>query len=126
VSRPSQSEIPVVELVLAIVSALTIAALLGYLALQEWHNQSPRPPEITVSLGSPQALSSGWLVPLEAANVGDLPVSQLTVELTAGAERAETMVDFLAARSSVEGGFFLNSDPGTLSLRGRALGFVEP
>jgi uncharacterized protein (TIGR02588 family) len=125
VSRPSQSEIPVVELVLAIVSALTIAALLGYLALQEWRNQSPRPPEITVSLGSPQALSSGWLVPFEA-NVGDLPVSQLTVELTAGAERAETMVDFLAARSSVEGGFFLNSDPGTLSLRGRALGFVEP
>jgi uncharacterized protein (TIGR02588 family) len=126
VSRPSQSRIPLIELVLAMVSALTIAALLGYLALQEWRNQSPRPPEITVSLGSAQALSTGWLVPFEAANVGDLPVSQLTLELTAGEERAETLVDFLAARSSVQGGFFLSSDPGTLPLQGRALGFVEP
>lgn len=125
-SRSPSAAIPLIELALAVVSALTIAALLGYLALQEWRSRSPRPPEITVSLGSAQALSSGWLIPFEAANLGDLPVSQLTLELTAGKERAETVVDFLAARSSAQGGFFLRGDPGTLPLQGRALGFVEP
>ncbi|MGD9511694.1 MAG: hypothetical protein AB7I59_19395 [Geminicoccaceae bacterium] len=125
-SRPTPPAIPLIELVLAAVSAATIALLLGYLGLQEWRSRSPRPPEITVRLGSAQPLSSGWLVPFAAGNVGDLPVSQLTVELTAGEERAETVIDFLAARSTAKGGFFLSGDPGTAPLHARALGFVEP
>ena len=87
---------------------------------------SPRPPEITVSLGTAQPLTSGWLIPFEVANGGDQPVSQLTVELTGGEQRGETAIDFLAAHSSVRGGFFLARDPGPAPLQGRALGFVEP
>ena len=124
-SRPA-ARIPMLELALAIVSALTILALLAYLALLGWRGQSPSPPEITVSLGAAQPLATGWLVPFEVANTGDQPVSQLTVELTAAEQRGETVIDFLAAHSSVRGGFFLTDDPGTAQLQGRALGFVEP
>jgi len=114
------------ELALAIVSALTILALLAYLALLGWRGQSPRPPEITVNLGTAQPLASGWLVPFEVINGGDRPVSQLTIELTAGEQRGETVIDFVAAHSTVRGGFFVADDQGHAPLQGRALGFVEP
>lgn len=125
-SRLAAAPTPALELLLAAISALTILALLGYLALLGWRSQSPRPPEITVTLGDARALATGWLVPFEAFNVGDQPVGQLTVELVAGDERAETVIDFLAAHSSVRGGFFVTSDPGSAPPQGRALGFIEP
>ena len=54
------------------------------------------------------------------------PVSQLTIDLTAGEQRGETVIDFVAAHSTVRGGFFVADDPGHAPLQGRALGFVEP
>lgn len=108
------------------VSAAVILALVAYLALLGWRGSSDRPPEIAVVLDGPRSSGTGWLVPFEASNRGDRPAGQLTLELTAGDERAETTVDFLAAHSSIRGGFFLSGDPGASPLKARALGFVEP
>ena len=92
------------------------------------HFDGPDTPdsEIAVVLDGPRSSGTGWLVPFEASNRGDRPAGQLTLELTAGDERAETTVDFLAAHSSIRGGFFLSGDPGASPLKARALGFVEP
>ena len=117
---------PWFELLLALVSAAVILALVAYLAWLGWRGSSDRSPEIAVVLDGPRSLGTGWLVPFEASNRGDRPAGQLTLELTAGDERAETTVDFLAAHSSIRGGFFLSGDPGASPLNARALGFVEP
>lgn len=124
-ARPA-APTPWLELLLAMVSAAVILALVAYLALLGWRGSSDRPPEIAVVLDGPRSSGTGWLVPFEASNRGDRPAGQLTLELTAGDERAETTVDFLAAHSSIRGGFFLSGDPGASPLKARALGFVEP
>ena len=117
---------PILELVLAATSALLIAALVGYLLLLALGSTAPRPPDVAVRLAAPERLEHGWLVRFEAANDGDEPVSQLLLELVAGDQRAETLVDFLAARSSVAGGFFLTREPAGGAPLARAVGYVEP
>ncbi len=117
---------PWLELLLALISAAVILTLVGYLGFLGWQGRTPRPPEIAVELGGAQPLGTGWLVPFHASNLGDQPAGQITVELAAGDDRAETTVDFLAAHSSVRGGFFLPSDPGMAQMKARALGYLEP
>lgn len=125
-SPRAAAPIPLLELLLALVSAVAILSLVAYLGFLGWQGRTPRPPEIAVELGGAQPLGSGWLVPFEASNRGDQPAGQITVELTAGDDRAETTIDFLAAHSSVRGGFFLPSDRGVAQMRARALGYLEP
>ncbi|MFO1049344.1 MAG: hypothetical protein U1E52_15795 [Geminicoccaceae bacterium] len=117
---------PLLELLLALISAVAILSLVAYLGYLGWQGRTPRPPEIAVELGGAQPLGTGWLVPFEAANHGDQPAGQITVELTAGDDRAETTLDFLAAHSSARGGFFLPADPGLAQMKARALGYLEP
>ena len=107
------------------ISALLIAALVGYLVLLATRPSVP-PPDVRVRLAAPERLQHGWLVRFEAVNDGDEPASQLRLELVAGDERAETMIDFLAAQSSVAGGFFLTRDPTGGAPLARAVGYVEP
>jgi uncharacterized protein (TIGR02588 family) len=117
---------PLLELVLAAISAVLIAALIAYLLVLAARSADPHPPDVAVRLGTPERIQHGWLVRFEAANTGDEPISQLRVEMLAGEERAETVIDFLAARSITAGGFFLTRDPATTELRARPMGYVEP
>lgn len=117
---------PLLELVLAGISAVLIAALVGYLLLLATRTGDPHPPDVSVRLSAPERLEHGWLVRFEAVNDGDEPAGQLRLELTAGDERAETVIDFLAAQSSATGGFFLARDPTGAPLEARPLGYVEP
>lgn len=117
---------PLLELVLAGVSAVLIAALVGYLLLLATRTGDPHPPDVSVRLSAPERLEHGWLVRFEAVNDGDEPAGQLRLELLAGDERAETVIDFLAAQSSATGGFFLARDPTGAPLEARPLGYVEP
>ncbi len=117
---------PILELVLAGISAVLIAALVGYLLLLATRTGDPHPPDVSVRLSAPERLEHGWLVRFEAVNDGDEPAGQLRLELLAGDERAETVIDFLAAQSSATGGFFLARDPSGAPLEARPLGYVEP
>lgn len=117
---------PLLELVLAGISAVLIAALVGYLLLLATRTGDPHPPDVSVRLSAPERLEHGWLVRFEAVNDGDEPAGQLRLELLAGDERAETVIDFLAAQSSATGGFFLARDPTGAPLEARPLGYVEP
>lgn len=117
---------PILELVLAGISAVLIAALVGYLLLLATRSGDPHPPDVSVRLSAPERLEHGWLVRFEAVNDGDEPAGQLRLELLAGDERAETVIDFLAAQSSATGGFFLARDPSGAPLEARPLGYVEP
>ena len=125
-SQAKSEPTPVLELVLAGISAVVIAALVGYLLLLAIQSGNPRPPDVVVRLAAPERLQHGWLVRFEVANDGDEPVGQLRLELMAGGERAETLVDFLAAQSTTAGGFFLTRDPAGAPLQARPLGYVEP
>ena len=111
---------------LAGISAALIASLVGYLLVLATRAGDPRPPDVTVRLAAPERLQHGWLVRFEAINDGDEPAGQLRLELVAGDERAETMIDFLAAQSSAAGGFFLTRDPTGAQLAARPLGYLEP
>lgn len=117
---------PLLELMLAGISAVLIASLVGYLVVLATRSGDPRPPDVSVRLTAPARLQHGWLVRFEAINDGDEPAGQLRLELVAGDERAETMIDFLAAQSSAAGGFFLTRDPTGAELAARPLGYVEP
>ena len=105
---------------------MVIAALVGYLLMLALQSSDLRPPDVTVRLAAPERLQHGWLVRFEVANDGDEPAGQLRLELTAGAERAETLIDFLAPQSTAAGGFFLTRDPVGATLQARPLGYVEP
>lgn len=124
--RAKAAPTPLLELVLAGISAVLIAALVGYLLVLATRTGDPHPPDVTVRLAAPERLRHGWLVRFEAINDGDEPAGQLRLELVAGGERAETMIDFLAAQSSATGGFFLARDPTGASLEARPLGYIEP
>lgn len=125
-SQTKLAPTPLLELVLAGISAVLIAALVGYLLVLATRTGDPHPPDVSVRLAAPERLRNGWLVRFEAINDGDEPAGQLRLELVAGDERAGTVIDFLAAQSSAAGGFFLTRDPTGASLAARPSGYVEP
>lgn len=88
------------------------------------------PPQVTLRVLETKRSGDGFLVLIEAHNIGDEAAAELGVEgtVTRGGktvETSETTFDFLPAESVREGGLFFSEDPrGSLSLR--ALGFREP
>lgn len=97
----------------------------------DWLTNRDAPPEITVAVERVVASKAGYLVTFSAHNAGGAAAIGVDIEgtLRAGAEvreRATVTLDALPSRSTRRGGLYFETDPATLTLSLRALGYQEP
>ncbi len=117
------------EWVVAGLGLVLVAFTVAFMLFQTFSG-GDLPPQVTLRVLETKRSGDGFLVLIEAHNVGDEAAAELGVEgtVTRGGktvETSETTFDFLPAESVREGGLFFSEDPrGSLSLR--ALGFREP
>ena len=111
------------------VSALLIAALLGFL-IYESATIGDAPPDIHVQIGTPEQRSGYFAVPIEATNKGDHTAEGVHIEVVLrGAGEEETgdfEIQFLPRRGSREAWVTFTSDPRKGTLEARVLGYEKP
>ena len=112
-------------------SLLLVLAAVGYLAYSAL-NVDSRPPELTVTLGEPQAGGdSSFHVPVIVENTGGHSVEEVQVEVTLEengetVETAELAFPLVAYQSGVEGTASFKTDPSSGQLSARVLGYLKP
>ena len=121
---------PLVEWLAAGVGLFLVVATVLLIA-SEAFTADPSPPQVEVRAVQIRSSGSGFLVMVEARNVGGSPAAGVRVEgeLERGdapPETAEASFDFIPDHSARRGGLFFEVDPrqGRLSLR--AKGYAEP
>lgn len=123
--RKNPLEWTVFAISLAIVAACV--AVLAGLTLRS-HEM---PPDMVITLGSPERVSSGFRIPVQVRNAGDETAAEVHVEVTlesAGeeTERAELSLPFVPRRSDRHGFVVFRHDPRCCSIKARAFGFEKP
>ena len=121
--------IPLSERVIGIGSAVSVLALIGFLAVQAVGNHGT-PPDVMVELAGVSRSAAGWLVQVEATNLGEQPAADVEVEGTlpgaGGEERRSVTFDYLPAGSTRRAGLYFTGDPRSRPLTLRAVGFRRP
>ena len=92
---------------------------------------SDRPADLVVTLGRPERVSSGFRVPVQVRNAGDVTAAEVHVEVTLGSgeeevERADLTIAFVPRRSDRHGFVMFRRDPSCCEITGSAVGFEEP
>ena len=132
-TRPTPKKPPPTPLVewLAAGVGLFLVAVTIVLIASEAFMADPSPPQVEVRALEIRSSGPGFLVVVEARNVGGSPAAGVLVEgeLERGdapPETAEASFDFIPDHSARRGGLFFETDPrlGRLSLR--AKGYSEP
>jgi uncharacterized protein (TIGR02588 family) len=111
-------------------SAALIAGVISFL-LYETATLGDAPPDIHVQIGTPEARTGYFAVPVEVTNKGDHTAEGVHVEvvLRAGDQEKETGefdIQFLPRRGSREAWVTFKSDPRNGTLEGRVLGYEKP
>jgi uncharacterized protein (TIGR02588 family) len=110
-------------------SAALIAAVLGFL-VYETANVGNSPPDIQVQIGTPEARTGYFAVPIEAMNKGDHTAEGVHIEvvLKAGGkeETGDFEIAFLPRRGSREAWVTFKTDPRAGTLEARVLGYEKP
>jgi uncharacterized protein (TIGR02588 family) len=111
------------------VSAAVVVALIAFLAIRAVGNDGAAP-DVVVELAGVSKAPTGWLVEIEATNLGGQPVADVEVEGTlpgpSGEERRSVTLDYLAAGSTRRAGLYFTGDPRARPLTLRTLGFRNP
>ena len=111
------------------VSAVLIATVIGFL-VYESATMGHTLPDIQVHLGTPEARSGYFAVPLEVTNKGDQTAEGVHIEvvLRAGGkeERADLEIAFLPRRGVREAWVTFKTDPRNGTLEARVLGYEKP
>ncbi len=107
-----------------------VALTLGFLVRESLVGKGG-PPEVIARLGSPRAAESGYMVPVEVANVGQKSAEDVTVTVVleepgGGREEAELGIAFLPRDSRREGWVTFRSDPARGTLRLGPITFEVP
>ena len=92
---------------------------------------SDKPADLVVILGRPERVSSGFRVPVQVRNAGDVTATQVHVDVTlesAGkeVEHADLTIAFVPRRSDRHGFVMFRRDPSCCQITGSAVGFEEP
>ncbi|HEX6927803.1 MAG TPA: TIGR02588 family protein [Gammaproteobacteria bacterium] len=121
---------PLWERIVAGVSVLLVAGLLGHL-FHEVATVDPSPPDIVVKIVEIRDNGDDWVVVFDAWNYGGETAAgvSITGELSRWGlvtESAEVTLDFIPAESSRRGGLYFRQDPGGKDLALRATGYVLP
>ena len=111
------------------VSAVLIAMVIGFLVFES-ATIGDALPDIQLRLGTPEARSSYFAVPLEVTNKGDQTAEGVHIEvvLRSGGkeERADLEIAFLPRRGSREAWVTFKTDPRQGTLEARVLGYEKP
>jgi uncharacterized protein (TIGR02588 family) len=129
--RQGRGEISPWEQAVALLGALLVAAVLGYLG---WRlaTEVDGPPVLRLQAGASRPNGSGHLVGFEAFNEGATTATALEVvgrlERDDGAvvEESRATVDYLPPESSRQGGLFFARDPTAFNLVLRPGGYADP
>ncbi|CAN5522410.1 hypothetical protein BH20VER1_BH20VER1_24050 [soil metagenome] len=117
------------EWVVFSLSALLIAAVVGFL-IYESANIGNAPPDIHVQIGTPEARSGHFAVPIEVLNKGDHTAEGVQIEVVlrgaGGEERGEFQIQFLPRRGTREAWVTFRRDPREGELEARVLGYEKP
>jgi len=121
---------PLVEWLAAAVGLILVVATLVLIA-SEALMADPSPPQVEVRAVEIRSSGPGFLVVVEARNVGGSPAAGVLVEgeLERGdapPETAEANFDFIPDHSARRGGLFFQTDPRQGRLALRAKGYSEP
>lgn len=120
---------PVLEWAAALLGGTLTALALAVIAFQALlSDQSP--PALAVRATGVVSTPQGFLVRVRVSNLGGAPAAGVTVEgVVAGEGEPETSdvtFDYIAAKSSREGGLAFTRDPRQGGLSVRAKGYVDP
>lgn len=119
------------EWVIFAVGVVLVASTLGYL-IYDAATVSEAPPKIEIKLGTPQAQSQQFIVPVSVKNTGDQTAENVQIEVVLESsgeeqERGEIQIAFLPRRAMREGWVTFQTDPRTAeSIKTRAVGFEKP
>ncbi len=111
-------------------SAALIAAVLAFL-IYESATLGDALPDIQLSLGTPQARSNYFAVPIVVTNKGDQTAAGVHLEVVLKIadmpeERADLEIPFVPRRAEREAWVTFRSDPAKGALEGRVLGYEKP
>lgn len=126
----SPSETPLYEWVIAALSALLVAGVVGFL-LYDALVLPPGPARITVAADTVIPVQEGYLVRYTARNEGRSTATAVQIEgalREAGreVERAAATIDYLPPQATRTGGFFFERDPRRFELRLQPAGYGDP
>jgi uncharacterized protein (TIGR02588 family) len=111
------------------ISAALIATVIGFLVFES-ATIGDALPDIQLRLGTPEARSNYFAVPLEVTNKGDQTAEGVHIEvvLRAGGkeERADLEIAFLPRRGAREAWVTFKTDPRNGTLEARVLGYEKP
>jgi len=112
------------------VGLVLVVAVLAYLAY-EGATMGSEPPSLEVRLGTPEARTHNFIVPVTVVNHGDATAEGVRLEVLM--ERAETepargelTIPFLPRRATREGFVAFQQDPRAAQLTARVLGYEKP
>lgn len=111
-------------------SALLVAAVLGFLAVEAW-SMGDSPPELIILLGPPVQGSGHWQVPVFVGNQGTQTAEEVRIVVErrhAGevVESAELSLAYVPRRSRRSGWVTFQHEPEPGSLSARPLGYSSP
>ena len=127
------SSTPFWEKVVGVIGVVFLLGILGFLIYEAL--QPSTPPDITITVTSITPVSNGYLVEIQAHNLGEETAAAVEVEGTlqprddpnaAPIETRTTTFDYVPAQSMRQGGLFFQADPNQYVLEVQAKGFVEP
>lgn len=113
------------------VGLVLVLAVVGYL-VYDGASMGDAPPDIEVTLGTPERRGTEFLVPVAATNRGDQTAEGVEIEVTLEAatggepERGEFSVAFLPRRATRRGWVAFSTDPAAGRLKPRVLGYEKP
>jgi uncharacterized protein (TIGR02588 family) len=120
---------PLAERIIGALSAAVILGLMVFLGARALANNGT-PPDIVVELRGVTQVGAGWLVEVEATNLGSSAATDLEIEgempAPGGSERRSVVLEYVPPRSSRRGGLYFTGDPRTRPLTLRALGYRSP
>ncbi|MGE5927334.1 MAG: hypothetical protein ACM357_08265 [Gemmatimonadota bacterium] len=124
-----RARIPLAERIIGAVSAAVIVGLMGFLVVRALGNDGS-PPDIVVDMRGVTQVGAGWLVEVEATNLGHTGATHLEIvgELpgAGGIERRSVILDYVPPRSTRHGGLYFTGDPRARPLTLRAVGYQSP
>lgn len=120
---------PLAERIIGAVSAAVILGLMAFLGVRALANNGT-PPDIVVELRGVTQVGAGWLVEVEATNLGSSAATDVEIEgempAPGGSERRSVVLEYVPPRSTRRGGLYFTGDPRTRPLTLRALGYRSP
>ncbi len=126
----TSSEARRIEWATGLVSALIVAAMIAWVAWEAL-TETETPPAFTVTVTDRAAVESGYRIVFDVANTSPQTAATVVVrgEVLDGQtviEDADVTFDYVPGRSKASGSLFFSQDPGTRTVRLRAIGFTDP